>query len=140
MSIQSHIPSRFNVIVDGRAAKRGIGSPDAVQARSSYMLGNRAKQIDVLVNDDEVPVAFVDASANIWLLSAGASGVVAFESADDKPLNEAQDEAVQAVVDALNKEFKVKKQKRKAAEEAPKEEDFPFAWPDTIADVNTEEA
>lgn len=140
MSIQSHLSGRFNVIVDGRSAKRDAGVPESVEARSSYMVGNRAKQIDILLNADEMPVAFVDGDATIWLLTAGASGVVAFESTDERPLTDAQGDAVDAVVDALHKEFKIKKVKKKQKEELPKAEDFPFQWPDIIADVNQEEA
>lgn len=128
------------MIVDGRASVRDAGVPDEVVAESSYHLGNKAQQIDALLRGETLPVAFVDADSNVWQLTAGGSGVVVFESADDKPLDDVQGDTVDAVIRALESELGIKKKKpRKKKDDevllGVVEPEFPTDWPDTIADV-----
>jgi len=139
VNFQTVLGGKHNVIVDGRSSKRDIGKPDEITVESSYKVGDRAKQIDALVRSDVLPVVFVDAQANVWVLSAGGSGVVVFESADDKPLDDAQGETIDAVVKALEAEFGIRKPKKKKKSDdvllGVVEPEFPFEWPDIIADV-----
>lgn len=143
MTLQQAFDSSLNVIEDRRAAKRDVGQPTEIVTESTYRLGDRAKQIDALLTADPVPVAFVDASGNVWVLTAGGSGVVVFESADSQPADDYQNEVVNLVVAGLRKRFNVKTKKAKKAEPdvvvGVVEPEFPTDWPDTISDVESEE-
>lgn len=140
MSLKDLLGPDINVIEDSRASKRGKGAPAAVVKESSGRLGDRASQINDLVSRDVVPVAFVDASNNVWLLSAGASGIIVYEAAGDDAISPDQDAVVQAVEDAIKKHFNIKTKKVKR--EGPDallgvvDPQFPTDWPDTIADVD----
>ena len=141
MNLQTVLGAKHNVIVDTRSSKRDIGKPSEITVESSYHVGDRAKQIDGLVRSDVIPVVFVDAQSNVWVLSAGGSGVVVFESADDKSLDDVQETTVDAVVKALEAEFGLKKPKKKKKPDVllgVVEPEFPFEWPDIIADVENE--
>lgn len=142
MNLQTALGGKHNVIVDGRSSKRDIGKPDEITVESSYKVGDRAKQIDRLLQSEVMPVVFVDALSNIWRLTSGGSGVVVFESADDKPLDDYQANTIDAVVKALEAEFDIKKPKKKKKPEevllGVVEPEFPFEWPDIIADVENE--
>ena len=139
MKLQAKLGSSVNVIEDIRAAKRDVGKPDEIRSESTYRIGATARQIDALVNSDEVPVVFVDGQSNVWVLSAGGSGVVAFESADDNPLDEMQEATIEKVVKALQDihGLKAKKAKKKKDDVllGVVEPECPFEWPDIIADV-----
>lgn len=139
MTFQSVLGGKHNVILDGRASKRDVGVPSEIVVESSYKVGDRAKQIDRLLQSEVMPVVFVDAQSNIWRLTAGGSGVVVFESADDKPLDDFQASTIDAVVKALESEFDIKKPKKKKKSDdvllGVVEPEFPFEWPDIIADV-----
>jgi hypothetical protein len=117
VSFQTDLGSKHNVIVDGRASKRDVGVPVEITVESSFKVGDRAKQIDRLLQAEIMPSVFVDAQSNIWRLTAGGSGLVVFESADDKPLDEYQENTVEAVVKALESEFGIKKPKKKKKEQ-----------------------
>lgn len=144
MNLQTSLGTKHNVIVDGRASKRDVAVPDEITVESSYLIGPRATIIDSLVRAEVKPVVFVDSDSNVWVLTAGGSGVVMFESADEKPLDEVQSEAVDAVVRALEDEFNIRKPKkpRKKKEDdvvlGVVEPEYPFEWSDVIADVEDE--
>ncbi len=105
MNLQQLIGSRFTVNVDGRASKRDVSIPGSIVVESTYRLGSRASQIDQMVRGDVVPVAFIDADAQIWQLTAGGSGLVMFESADNSPLTDDQMEASLLVERVLSEYF-----------------------------------
>lgn len=137
MSFQQVFGSDINVIEDIRAAKRDVGNPSEIVVESSFKLGDRARQIDVLMNSDVIPVVFVDASGNVWVLTAGASGLVMFESADSKPVDDHQEKVIESVVASLKKHFGLKAKKKKEPEVVlgVMEPEFPTDWPDTISDL-----
>lgn len=141
MKLQARLGSRVNVVEDIRASKRDVGVPLEIRVESTYRIGDRSRQIDGLLKADEIPVVFVDGQSNVWVLTAGKSGVVAFESSDDSPLNDEQDVTISLVVGALHDEFGLKKPKKVRKKVEPDvvlgvvEPEFPFEWPDIIADV-----
>lgn len=138
MNFQSVFGPQINVIEDIRAGKRDIGTPVEIVVESSFRLGERARQIDTLMKADVIPVVFVDASGNVWVLTAGGSGLVMFESADGQPVDDNQSRIVDEVVAGLKKHFKIKTKKKKAEPSVVLgvvEPEYPFDWPDTIADV-----
>ena len=144
MSFQTELGSKHNVIIDTRSSKRDIGVPSEIVVESSFKVGDRAKQIDRLLQAEVMPSVFVDAQSNIWRLTAGGSGLVVFESADDKPLDDVQESTVEAVVKALESEFGIKKPKkpRKKKDDVllgVVEPPSPSWWPDTITDLHLPE-
>jgi hypothetical protein len=143
MSIKDHLGPEIVVIEDSRASKRGKGTPSKVKKESSGRYGDRANQITQLVNREVVPVAFIDASNNVWLLSAGGSGLIVYESGINDPLSAEQDKVIEAVEEAIKKHFGIKDKKAKKDEPdtvlGVVDPAFPTDWPDTIADVALEE-
>lgn len=113
MGFQQVFGPQINVIEDIRASKRDLGVPSEVKVESSFRLGDRARQIDTLMRSNVVPVVFVDASGNVWVLTAGGSGLVMFESADGQPVDDKQGEVIDDVVAGLKKHFGIKTKKKK---------------------------
>lgn len=113
MGFQQVFGPQINVIEDIRASKRDLGVPSEVKVESSFRLGDRARQIDTLMRSSVVPVVFVDASGNVWVLTAGGSGLVMFESADGQPVDDKQGEVIDDVVAGLKKHFGIKTKKKK---------------------------
>lgn len=119
MGFQQVFGPEINVIEDIRAGKRDIGNPVEIVVESSFRLGERARQIDTLMKADVIPVVFVDASGNAWVLTAGGSGLVMFESADGQPVDDSQGSVVDEVVAGLKKHFGIKTKKAKKPEPEP---------------------
>jgi hypothetical protein len=107
MNLQSLIGGEFRVSIDSRSSKRDIGRPSKIRSESSFHVGKRGEVINFALRQDVVPVALVDIDSHVWLLTAGGSGLVMFESADANPIDERQSAAVTAVVAALELLFEV---------------------------------
>jgi len=142
MSLREAFDADINLIEDGRASRRDIGKPQEIRVESSQRLGDRASQIDAALASDVIPIVFVDAHGNVWLLTAGGSGVVAYESDSDQPTSDHQAEIIDRVVANLRKWFGIKTKKAKQTDPdvlvGVVEPEFPTDWPDTISDVSLE--
>lgn len=136
MNFLSVFGPEINVIEDIRAKKRDIGTPEEIVVESSYRLGDRAKQFDVLTQSETMPVVFVDASGNVWVLTAGGSGLVMFESADSNPVDDNQGRIVDDVVAGLKKHFGIKTKKVKKPEVLLGVVEPESIMPDTIAELD----
>ncbi len=139
MNLQQLVGSRFTVNVDGRASRRDVFQPEQIVVESTFRLGDKGAQIDGMVRSESVPVVFVDADAQIWQLTAGGSGLVMFESADNSPLTDEQMEAVLLVERVLNEFFGLVKQAPKKRAKKAKEPDtlVGVAFPDTPDEIGS---
>lgn len=141
MNLQQLVGSRFTVNVDGRASRRDVFHPEQIVVESTFRLGDKGAQIDGMVRSESVPVVFVDADAQIWQLTAGGSGLVMFESADNSPLTDEQMEAVLLVERVLGEFFGLVKSAPKKRAKKVKEPDvllgtvFPYDSPEAIGSM-----
>lgn len=84
-------------IIDGRARRRDTFAPSTISVRAMGT-GSIAEHVNLCVNSSPIPCAYVTASGQVWILTGGGSGVIAF-AGDDPTLD--QSDRIALLVDAL---------------------------------------
>lgn len=117
-------------IIDARAVKRDKTPPTTISVRAMGT-GSVSQHIDVAVNSSPIPCAYVAANADVWILTGGGSGVIAF-AGDDPTID--QGDRISLLVEALEilggevealDEPEPAKPKRKTRKADPITEDVP---------------
>lgn len=103
MAFLDEIKAVHRVKVDRRAGTRGIGNPSEVTILASGKYGDVAGQFDGFIASGTVPAAFVLKNGDVYVLSAGYSGLIVFEGVTEDGPNEAQTGSIDAVAKVLAK-------------------------------------
>ena len=116
-------------IVDGRTDKRDPFPPMTISVRAMGA-GSVAQHVNLAVNSQPIPCAYVTETGQVWILSGGGSGVIAF-AGDDPTL--VQGDRISLLVEALEvlggeveiidepEPVKPKRKNRKQVDEVPTE-------------------
>lgn len=84
-------------IIDGRAHRRDTFAPSTISVRAMGA-GSIAQHVNAAVGSTPIPCAYVTSSGDVWILTGGGSGVIAF-AGDDPTLD--QSDRIALLVDAL---------------------------------------
>jgi hypothetical protein len=84
-------------IIDGRAHKRDRQAPSLISVRAMGT-GSITEHVNLAVNSSPIPAAYVGSQGQVWILTGGGSGVIAF--AGDDPTLE-QGDRIALIVEAL---------------------------------------
>lgn len=84
-------------IIDGRAARRDTHPPRWISVRAMGT-GSVSEHIDLAVNSSPIPCAYITSTGNVWILTGGGSGVIAF-AGDDPTID--QGDRISLLVEAL---------------------------------------
>jgi hypothetical protein len=84
-------------IVDGRAHRRDTNPPATISVQAMGT-GSITEHVNLAVNSSPIPSAYVGPQGQVWILTGGGSGVIAF--AGDDPTLE-QGDRIALIVEAL---------------------------------------
>jgi hypothetical protein len=84
-------------IIDGRAHKRDRQAPVTISV-TPMGSGSITEHVNLAVNSSPIPCAYVGKGGEVWILTGGGSGVIAF--AGDDPTLE-QGDRISLIVEAL---------------------------------------
>lgn len=138
-----HDVYRGPAIIDGRAPKRDAIAPTAISV-CAMGTGSISEHVNRAVNSTPIPCAYVGAHGEVWILSGGGSGVIAF-AGDDPSLDQSDRisllvealEALGGVVETLDEPepVKSKRKNRKQVEVEAEPVDVPEAEPEVATDL-----
>jgi hypothetical protein len=123
-------------IIDGRAHKRDTHAPQLISVRAMGS-GSITEHVNLAVNSSPIPCAYIGPQGEVWILTAGGSGVIAF--AGDDPTLEQGDrialvvealEALGATVETFDEPEPVKPKRKRKTEPEVVVEAPPSAWLD----------
>lgn len=86
-----------SAIIDGRAHKRDQFKPSTISVRAMGT-GSITEHVNLAVNSTPIPCAYVGPTGEVWILTGGGSGIIAF--AGDDPTLE-QSDRISLIVEAL---------------------------------------
>jgi hypothetical protein len=84
-------------IIDTRAVKRDKTPPVTISVRAMGT-GSVSEHIDLAVSSSPIPCAYITATGQVWILTGGGSGVIAF-AGDDPTID--QGDKISLLVEAL---------------------------------------
>jgi hypothetical protein len=84
-------------IIDGRAARRDTYPPKWISVRAMGT-GSVSHHIDLAVRSQPTPCAYITVGGDVWILTGGGSGVIAF-GGDDPTID--QGDRISLLVEAL---------------------------------------